>query len=251
MKKNSLYLLKWYAFAAALGGLLLFGVIAGLRRGDYTPVIAVTIGLAFVCLSLLSARRKKVVLFRNPTPDRAIAQYHNSLKRVPNGKAMAAYLSAFAAVLYGEYDRAREELAAVNWEKCPPMYQGFESYVHSLLAIFQSKDYSKALLLAEEARDLCAVDGRFPGAAKSGVALAANVAVCKLLLGNTDQVILTQVETAARQTSGVSPAIPAWAMAAYHTSAGRPDAAEGYIAIVKRLVPHGAALRDLHIAERG
>ena len=245
-----MYLLKWYAFSAGLGGLVLIGTIAAVRRGDYTPVIGLAIGLVFLCLSVLHFRRKTRLLFRNPTPDYAIAQYHNSWKRIPDGKAMAAYLSAFAAVLYGEYGRAREELAAVNWERCPPMYQGFESYVHSLLAIFQLRDYSKALLLAEEARDLCAVEGRFPGATKSSVALSSHVAVCRFLLGDVDRQILTQIETAARQTSGVSPAIPAWALAAYYTSEGRPEDAEEYLAIVNRLVPYGAALQDSHIRAR-
>jgi hypothetical protein len=250
MKKNSVYLLKWYAFSVGLGGLIIVGTIAAVRRGDYTPIIGLAIGLVFLCLSVLHFRRKTRLLFRNPTPDYAIAQYHKSWKRIPNGKAMAAYLSAFAAVLYGEYDKAREELAAVNWERCPPMFQGFESYVHSLLAIFQLKDYSKALLLAEEARDLCEVDGRFPGATKSGVALSSHVAVCRLLAGDADQLILNQIETSARQTMGVSPAIPAWALAAYHTSGGRPEVAEEYVAIVNRLVPYAAALQEFDIRAR-
>jgi hypothetical protein len=105
----------------------------------------VAVGLAGVSITVLRARRKAQLLFKDSTPDRAIAFYHSSMKRIPNGKAMAAYTSAFAAVLYGQFERAREELASVNWATLPPMYQGFETYIHSLLAVFEAKDYPRGL----------------------------------------------------------------------------------------------------------
>ena len=166
---------------------LFVGMKSGLSRGDYTPFIAVAAGLVLVSVTLLRARRKAQLLFKDSTPDRAIAFYHSSMKRIPNGKALAAYQSAFAAVLYGQFDRAREELASVNWAALPPMYQGFETYIHSLLAIFEAHDYARALKLAEEARELCAVSDRFPGTQKSRVTLEANVAVCEVLTGKSER----------------------------------------------------------------
>jgi len=75
----------------------------------------------------------------------------------------------------------------VNWAALPPMYQGFETYIHSLLAIFEAHDYARALKLAEEARELCAVSDRFPGTQKSRVTLEANVAVCEVLTGKSER----------------------------------------------------------------
>jgi len=142
---------------------LIAGMIVSLRRGEYTLFIAVAAGLAILSATLLRARLKAQLLFKDSTPDRAIAFYHSSMKRIPNGKAMAAYSSAFAALLYGQFERAREELASVNWATLPPMYQGFETYIHSLLAILEARDYPRALALAEEALDLCNVPTTSPG----------------------------------------------------------------------------------------
>jgi len=115
---------------------LIAGLVAALRRGDYIPVVAVSVGLVFAVLSILRARRKTRLLFKDSSPDRAIAFYHSSMKRMPNGKAMAAYQSAYAAVLYGQFDRAREELAAVNWATQPTDVSGIRN-LHS----FTSRDH--------------------------------------------------------------------------------------------------------------
>jgi hypothetical protein len=142
VEANTKHLLRSWAVVVFFCGLVLVGltvgVIAGLRRGEYTPVVAVALGLVVATFSILRARRKALLLFRESTPDRAIAFYHSSTKRIPNGKAMAAYQSAFAALVYGQFDRAREEVASVNWATLPPLYQGFEAYIHSLLAIFEA-----------------------------------------------------------------------------------------------------------------
>ena len=222
-----------------------FGLISGLHRGDYTPAIALGAGVAVATLTLLRGRRKALTLFRETTPDRAIAFYHSSLKRAPNGKALAAHSSAYAAVLYGEFDRAREELGSINWVALPPMYQGFEAHIHSLLALFQAKDYPKALLLAEEARDLTEAFKSLPDIATSRAAHDANVAVCELLIGKSNPELLSQLDKACKDLPGVAPAIPSWALATYYAKAGQSEAAERYSSIVRRLLPHSILLRDL------
>ena len=57
---------------------------------------------------------------------------------------------------------------------------------HSLLAIFEAKDYARALLLAEEARDLSEASKKLPGVETSRATLDANVAVCELLSGKNN-----------------------------------------------------------------
>lgn len=242
MQANTKHLLKSWAIVASICCVVAIwfigAMIVGLRRGEYTPVIAVTAALAVTSITLFRARRKAQLLFKDSTPDRAISYYHSSMKHIPNGKAMAAYASAFAAVLYGQFERAREELASVNWATLPPMYQGFETYIHSLLAIFEAKDYSRALGLAEEALDLCNVSEKFPGAKKSRVALETNVAICEMLTGNSDSAVVTRLERAAVGLSGVASAMPSWALAVHYTRSGDTAAAERYLAVVKRLLPN-------------
>jgi hypothetical protein len=63
---------------------------------------------------------------------------------------------------------AHEELAAVNWTSLPPLYQGSETYVHSLVPIFERGDYTRALVLAQEARDFSTVSEAFRAARPDG-----------------------------------------------------------------------------------
>ena len=95
-------------FCCIVAGGLIAGLVAALRRGDYIPVAAVSVGLAFAAITVLRARRKTQLLFKDSSHDRAIAFYHGSMTGMPNGKAMAAYMFADAALLYGQFDRARE-----------------------------------------------------------------------------------------------------------------------------------------------
>ena len=247
---NRKYLLKtWVRVILFCGFAFLWMVVislAGLRRGDYTPIIAVA-GSAVVAITIgVWSRQKGLLLFQEPTPDRAIAYYHRWAKSTSklNTLALTTFQSALAAALYGQFDRAREELASMNWRTLPPIFQGYEVYIHSLLAIFEVKDYSRALRLAQEARDLCDAPEKFPGVKKSLVALDANVAVCELLVGKNDSGILDRLDKASKELPGVSAAIPAWALAGYHTRVGQSAEAEKYLAVVRRLLPHCTMLHD-------
>ena len=225
---------------------MLFAIIVVLRRGEYaTGAVVSLVAIAGPLGVFLLARRKALLVFKYPTPDRAIALYHGFKPRSQDSVALMADNSAFALALYGEFDRAREELASINWSALPPIYQGYEAYIHSLLAIFEAGDYSRAFTFAKEARDLCDVSDKFPGVKKSRVALDANVAVCELLAGNNASVLLTQLDSASRELPGVSAAIPAWALAAHHTRAGEFVEARRYAAIVTRLVPHCTPLMSV------
>ena len=251
---NRTHLLKWWIPILAFGALLISGIILGLTGGalrkDSTPFIAVGVAIAVVTFTTLRARRKVVALFREPTPDRAIAYYHRTTIRIPNGEAMAAYLSAFAAVLYGQFDRARDELAAVNWDSLPPMYQAFEAYIRYLLATFEAKDYSEAMRLAERIRELGSVAGKLPGAALGKKGAECNVAIAQFLLGGRSQELVNQLKDATAKLPGVLPALPAWSLAQYYRDVGDPSRAEQYAAKVRELLPHSILLTSLDLAQQ-
>ena len=63
-------------------------------------------------------------MLRDKTPDRIINHYHQGVRRIPEAKAAAAYLSALAAAFFGQYDRARQELDAVDWTTTTPHVSG-------------------------------------------------------------------------------------------------------------------------------
>ena len=74
--------------------------------------------------------------------------------KIAHADAAAAHLSALAATIYGQFDRAREELAAVDWDKTPAMYRGHRLHVLALIALLEKQDAAEALRLAAEARAL-------------------------------------------------------------------------------------------------
>jgi hypothetical protein len=70
-------------------------------------------------------------------------------------------------------------------DEYPPMYDGLRTYVLSIIALLEKRDYSKALDMALEARDLCSTSAIFPGAATSKRTLDAHVLACELFANPT------------------------------------------------------------------
>jgi hypothetical protein len=235
-----------------LAGLVVLPVTAGLvyqiRKGDSLAYVEIGAAACIIVMSVIRTQRGVQKAFAHPTPDQAIALYSRLQHRTPNGKAMKAYLCAHAATLYGDFDRARQELCGVNWSSLPPMYQAFESHMHSLFAIFESRDYGRALEFAQESLDLAAVPAAFPGARTTRRALSAQVAVCRLLLGNPSDEILRELEVAVGKLPGVGRAVPAWALAGYYHRVGDEPRATRHLMIAHRLLPRSPLVADYRTA---
>jgi len=244
MRENTLHLLRLWIPSAAIVVLVGAGFVYNLVQGDSTAYYAIgTTACLFAGIVLWTRRRVKAV-FAEPTADKAIAFYRRQMEQMPEGKAMVAYHCALAAALYGDFDRAREELCRVNWSSLPPMYQGYESHIHSLFALFETHDYQKALEFAQEALDLCAVPSALPGADTAQRALSAHASVCRILLGIPTSQDRAELELAVDKLPGIGPAIPAWALAAHYHSAGDDGVAGKYMAISRRLLPNSPGLAD-------
>jgi len=227
-----------WAIALALGGITTFGIAAAIMRGDYlVPCIVLTVGV-FILLQRWYVRRKILLLFRERTPDKAIAYYRRSTSALPNGRAIGSYLSSFALAVYGEYDRSREELAAVSWGSLPPMYEGFRTHVLSTLALLQEKNPKKALDLAQEARDLCSVSSAFPGSAQSRKAIEAHMCACELLTGEAPDATVSRLEVSLRELNAFALVLPAWSLSLHFSRSKQQDKANKYAAIVRELAPH-------------
>src|SRR5580700_7475944 len=132
---------KNFVSLAVVAGLFLAimtaGVIGSVRNGNFVVVAIVFTALAICVLALMLNHYRVRMLLRDRTPDRIIAHYHRSVRRIPHANAAAAYLSALAAAFYGQFDRARSELDAVQWDATTPVYRGHRMYVLAVLALME------------------------------------------------------------------------------------------------------------------
>ena len=99
--------------------LMLTGLVGNVRAGNYVAIPIVFTALSICGLAIAAKHFQVRLLLRDKTPDRIIAHYHQGARRIPQGPAAAAYLSAVAAAFFGEFDRAR---AAVTRVPMTPPY---------------------------------------------------------------------------------------------------------------------------------
>jgi hypothetical protein len=183
-------------------------------------------------------------LFQHRSAEPAVAYYRAKLSILPNGRAHASYMSAFALALYGDFDKARGELSTVSWSSLPPMYEGCRAHVLAVLAILQERDYKKASELAVESRDLCSTSTFLPGSTQSRRATEALVDACDLLAGRGTDERLARLNDAARSLPGPAAVIPAWSLAHHFKQAGDKERAATYNSIVRKFAPHCEPLEE-------
>ena len=210
--------------------LMLVGLAGNVIRGNYKAVPLVGSALLLSAFLVWFNHRRTRIMFRDPTPDRLITHYHATVRRIPHADAAAAYLSALAAAVYGQFDRAREELGAVDWDKAPAMYRGHRLHVLALMEILENQDHAEALRLAEEANALEQSD-------KAGGMTILHDAIL-LAAGNASPEVIEQTKRAAARSAGVMPAICAWALSLHFERLGQSVEASRYRKQVIASVPN-------------
>jgi hypothetical protein len=216
--------------------IILAGVIGNVRSGNYVvlPIVFTAFGICGMIVWLGHFRVR--ILLRDATPDRIIAHYHRSVRRIPHADAAAAYLSAMAATFFGEFGRARTELAAVDWSAAPPMYRGHRLYVLATLALLEENDYPKSLQLARDARELEEKEG--------GAGLQVIDGIIHLVAGMADSPeTMARLARTAKKQHGLMPGMCAWALALHYKRSNQPDLAGEFKELVRLAVPHCAPLR--------
>ena len=212
------------------------GFIGNVRNGNYV-VIPITFTAIAICGGALWFAHYRVrVMLRDRTPDRIIAHYHGSVRRIAHAEAVGAYLSALAAAFFGEFDRAREELACVDWDTFPAMFQGHRLYVLSFLALLEETNYPKALRLACEAKEL---EGQTPG---GGLQLLDDC--IHLVADSVSPEAIARLERTASKQHGLMPGICAWALAVHYKRGNLPDKASEYKMLLQLAIPYSAPLRS-------
>ena len=210
------------------------GVVGSVRNGN-TVVIAIVFTALGICVLALMLNHYRIrMLFRDNTPDSIIAHYHRSVRRIPHANAAAAYLSALAAAFFGQYDRARKELDAVDWDQTTQIYRGHRLYVLAALALLEETDYPKALRLARQAKDLESRD-------EGGGLPALDDAIHAVAEGPTPEMI-ARLEKVAKRQNGLMPGMCAWALALHYKRVGEPDKAADFKEMLRMAVPFSSPM---------
>jgi hypothetical protein len=220
--------------AGLFAAVVIAGLIGSLRTGNYVVVPIVFTALGVAVVAVMASQYRVRLMLRDRSPDRLIAHYHQTTRRIPNADAAAAYLSAIAALFFGQFDRAHDELNAVNWADKPAMYRGHRKYVLALLALFEEKDNARALNLAAEAREL---EGQDPAGGLQRID-----DVIQTIASEPADEVIARMEKTARKQHGIVPAMCAWALALYYNRKGLTDKAADFKQLVKIAAPHSAPL---------
>jgi hypothetical protein len=232
-KKNLIGLLVVTALFVAI---MAIGFVGNIRNGNYVVIPIAFTAIAICGGALWFAHYRVRVMLRDRKPDRIIAHYHGSVRRIEHANAVAAYLSALAATFFGEFDRAREELARVEWDKVPPMYRGHRLYVLATLALLEETDYPKALRLAAQAKEL---ESQSPG---GGLQLLDDV--IRLVAEGATPERMARLERAANKQHGLIPGMCAWALAVHYKRNDLPDKASDYKVLLQLSIPHSVPLKS-------
>jgi len=240
---------KQFALIAIAGGIfaavMITGIVANMVRGNYMalPLVfsALLLAVGAIWLGIWLNRRRIQMMFLNPTPDKLIENYHATLlraraRKIPHADAAAAQLSALAATVYGQFDRAREELAAVDWEKTPAIYRGHRLDVLALIALLEKQDRARTLELLAEARTLRQSD---PLGSVPVLHDAILVAV-----GAGDAESVTRTQRGAGRKLGALPAVCAWALSLHAGSTGQTADATRYLAQARAAAPYFVGLTE-------
>ena len=239
MQANRRNLIGVAVVAALFLGITVVGLVGNARSGNYvaTPVLFTAVALAFIAIWLGHFRVR--TMLRDKNPDRIIAHYHKTVRRVPHADAAIAYLCALVATFFGQFDRARAELEPVDWDKTSLMYRGHHLYVLAVLAILEQNDYPKALRLAAQARELEARD------AAGGFELLDGV--IRLIAGGLDadqaESVIAKLQKSARKAAGLIPGMCAWALAVHYNRLNKPDLATEFKELLRVAVPYSLPMR--------
>jgi hypothetical protein len=223
--------------------LILTGIVGNVVRGNYMaiPVVGGVLLLAVgvIWLGIWLNQRRIQIMFRSPTPDKLIANYHATLlqaraRKIPHADAAAAHLSALAATVYGQFDLARQELAAVDWDDAPAMYRGHRLHMLALIALLEKHDTAGALRLAAEAQALERTDpaGSLP-ILHDAIVLAA---------GEHDDETVKRVKKAAERKVGALPALSSWALSLHFDRVAQAAEAARYRERVRAAAPYFVGL---------
>jgi hypothetical protein len=244
--------------AAAL--LLLIGaaLVKSIARGDTLPVVATGIGTAYaVGMIVVLWRRQRArvrSLLQAPTSEAAvrfIEQSHVKLAGLPGlgaaqVEASAATQLGMVYACYGEFDRVRRVLAAVDWQALPPVLAAAELGLRSILALLEARDPAQALDLARQANAMSRVSAAVPLLRRVNAAWDAYVKIAEALTGSEAQArdAVATLERYVTPGAGLGLPLLLWGLAVANRRLGEHTRAEAYESQLRALAPSCRGLLD-------
>ena len=245
---RSLYL--GWVLVTVMWGLLIVSVVFATGRGDYLPVFGVAGTLGFVLISKQFILRKQWLLLRANNSDGLITYYAKLIRAsVPNGDLLRAHASALAATCFGEFDKADEIMASVDWSGRGDLYEALPLHVRALTAYWRDHNYELGLALATRGRKMAETPRRLPGSATSRLSWDVLVSIGEVLADRPTPETIALLETGRVKLPFLSGLLASWGLAVAHQRAGRPQEAAALLSMLRAAAPHCRPLLDIPTAE--
>ena len=239
----------WLAVTVVIGGIVIVGVAAAIGRGELVAPSAVGAAVAFIALRLYLQRRKQARLLHAPNSDALVRYYAATIRdSIPNGDALRAHASAVAAMFYGEFEKADELMAAVNWNGRGAIYEALPLHVRALTAYWRDHNYELGMALAARGRSMAETPRHIPGSATSRLSWDVLVAIGEVLDDRATPASIAVLEAGRSKLPFVSGLLPTWGLAVARQRADQQQEADALLSELRAAAPHCTPLFDIPAA---
>lgn len=182
--------------------LISFDIYRNIGKGDF---ISALIPIAALILWLFFRKKLKSNFnndiekyFLNETPEQLLNYYDNIYKRnkikIADSDVSLNYIKSVICCYYGEFDKCREIIEEIDWEKRSPYIQSLELSVGALLCYLQSQNYKEGRRLSIISEQLGNMSDKVPGSQKTKSLYEVYVQIGEALNGNLDDKIIDNLE---------------------------------------------------------
>jgi hypothetical protein len=191
---------------------------------------------ALVWWKLRATSKAMANALRLPTPEPLLELLDRSFRTatVADADAFQAQSRSTVLAMYGEGERARAVLRAIDWERRAPLVRAAGVVSESLIALVCDGDFARGLSEALRARSLAEVTRGTPGAKTSDRVYATVVALAQVLANKEEASTLPTLEDSAK--AKLFPKLQAIAVAGLAAHAHRAGTAESFEARRSELV---------------
>jgi hypothetical protein len=239
-----------WAFAVVMWAVLAVSTTFATGRENYLLLFAIAGTLGFVFFQRQLVHRKQWLLLRAPNSDSLIAYYAKLIRTsVPNGDVSRAHASAVAATCFGEFDKADEIMASIDWSGRGNLWEALPLHVRALTTYWRDHNYELGLALATRGRKMAEIPRHLPGSAMSRLSWDVLVSIGEVLADRPTPETIAVLETGRAKLPFVSGLMATWGLAVAHQRAGRTKEASELVSQLRAAAPHCRPLVEIPTAE--
>ena len=251
---NTAFLLRTWGVSLVVIGFSLFVVAKSLGDGDHGEAYVVVGSLVFVFGMVWFLRRRAqrafVRDFLAPGPEALIERSQRALggARIPHARESLALGVATSRAFYGQFGRARDELAEIGWDALPPLYRGSALQVRALIHYLSGDDPAAGLRCALEALELTRVPRFVPGAQAGARIAATYVEIGRMLVdGATPELAAALSARVAATATPQERLLTTWGAAVAHQQLNQSAQAQALFAQLRAAAPNCTPLHALPV----